>query len=307
MMPRMPDTYPPEHNIRVGTLCNKAEKSPAYLRHIAKLGFESFQLNFHKRMPEGLDLRRLITESRDAIADADSDAVISSVGIFGNPIQDEVQRAQLEDAIDAAGELGVPIVASFAGALDGEPVEAAIKPWADTWRELVKRADAAGVTLAFENCPMGSSWEAARFNIGFCPRAWTMMFNEIDSPRLGLEWEPAHQMRQLIDPIPQLRQWVHKVVHVHGKDATVEWDTIRRDGIIARHDATYDRHPGFGDTNWTDVISILRQAGFAGSIDLEGWHDSIYRKRLELTGQVAAMEHLKRCRGGRYIAEPVLD
>ena len=299
----MPTPYPPEHDIRIGTLCNRLDRSPEYLRHIAPLGFESFQLNFHKRMPEGLDLRRLIERSREAIAAADSHAIISSVGIFGNPIQDDVQRGQLEQAIEVCGELGVPIVASFAGALDGEPVEAAIKPWADTWRELLRRAQGSGVTLAIENCPMGSTWQAARFNIGFCPGAWELMFNEIDSPDLGLEWEPAHQMRQLIDPIPQLRQWVHKVVHLHGKDATIEWDTLRRDGLLAAGRPIYDRHPGLGDANWTDILSILRQARWTGSIDIEGWHDPIYRKDLELTGQVAALHHLQRCRGGSFVPD----
>ena len=33
-------------------------------------------------------------------------------------------------------------------------------------------------------------------------------------------------MCQLIDPIPQLRKWVDKIFHVHGKDATIAWDAV---------------------------------------------------------------------------------
>ena len=30
---------------------------------------------------------------------------------------------------------------------------------------------------------------------------------------------------------------------------------------------------------------------------IEGWHDPAYREELEMTGQVAGMKYLKRCRG----------
>ena len=61
------------------------------------------------------------------------------------------------------------------------------------------------------------------------------------------------------------------------------------------------RTPGFGDSNWTDVISELRLAGYTGSIDIEGWHDPVYRDALEMTGQVRALNYLKDCRGGEFV------
>ena len=61
---------------------------------------------------------------------------------------------------------------------------------------------------------------------------------------------------------------------------------------------------GFGDTNWTDVISELRLAGWSGSIDIEGWHDPVYRDALEMTGQVHGLNYLKTCRGGDFVADP---
>ncbi|MCE2939787.1 MAG: hypothetical protein LW819_10890, partial [Fimbriimonadaceae bacterium] len=64
------------------------------------------------------------------------------------------------------------------------------------------------------------------------------------------------------------------------------------------------RTPGFGDTNWTDVISILRKHGWRGSIDIEGWHDPVYRDDLEMTGQVHALNYLKACRGGAFVPNP---
>ena len=44
---------------------------------------------------------------------------------------------------------------------------------------------------------------------------------------------------------------------------------------------------------------------YKGSIDIEGWHDPVYRRELEMTGQVHALHYLKRCRGGDYVENPV--
>lgn len=65
------------------------------------------------------------------------------------------------------------------------------------------------------------------------------------------------------------------------------------------------RTPGFGDCNWTDIITILRMGGFTGSIDVEGWHDPVYKDELEMTGQVHVLNYLKQCRGGQYVPNPV--
>lgn len=132
------------------------------------------------------------------------------------------------------------------------------------------------------------------------------MFEAIDSPALGLQWEPCHQMVSLIDPIPQLRQWAAagKIFNVHGKDATVAWDVVRTYGIRGGRTYVWHRTPGFGDSNWTDIISILRMNGYRGSIDIEGWHDPVYAQELEMTGQVHALNYLKNCRGGAFVPNP---
>ena len=123
---------------------------------------------------------------------------------------------------------------------------------------------------------------------------------------IGLEWEPCHQLGQLIDPIAQLRQWVGKVFHVHGKDGSVYRDVIARDGLLGPLPYCQHRHPGFGDTNWADIISILRAGGYQSTIDIEGWHDPVYRDDLEMTGQVHALRYLQQCRGGHYVPNPVV-
>ncbi len=45
-----------------------------------------------------------------------------------------------------------------------------------------------------------------------------------------------------------------------------------------------------------DIRLGIPPGGFEGSIDIEGYHDPVYRGELEMTGQVAGLNYLKRCR-----------
>ena len=47
----------------------------------------------------------------------------------------------------------------------------------------------------------------------------------------------------------------------------------------------------------------IRLGGYQGAIDIEGWHDPVYRGELEMTGQVAGLNYLKRCRTA-YVPNP---
>ncbi len=286
-------------DIRIGTLA-PMNKGAAYLKEILPHGFESFSVTCWQHIG-AVDVERTAKEMVEAIGDR---AVISSVGVYGNILQDEVSARDFGRLIDAAHLFKCNLVTGFAGAIEGKPLPESLNQFKKVWGELARRAEAKGVRIAFENCDMGGWWHDVRWNIAHSPTAWDMLFEAVPSPALGLEWEPCHQMVSLIDPLPQLRKWVKKVFHVHGKDATVAWDVIRTSGIRGGQPYVWHRTPGFGDTNWTDVISILRMGGFKGSIDIEGWHDPVYHENLEMTGQVHALNYLKNCRGGPFVSNP---
>lgn len=296
--------------IRIGTLVsgNPAAGNPTaagYIKQILPHGFESFSITFWQKLGEA-DLARLAGEVREVLSA--SGAVISSLAMFGNPLGDEELDQQTREGwskcIDACKLFGCDIVAGFAGRVRGKPIDESMDRYREVFEPLAKRAADQGVRLAFENCEMGGNWKSGDWNIAQTPLAWEMMFNALPVDNIGLEWEPCHQMVKLIDPLPQLRKYVKKVFHVHGKDATVQWDVIREHGISGPKRFAYHRTPGFGDSNWTDIISELRMGGFAGCIDIEGWHDPVYRGDLEMTGQVHALNYLKRCRGGNFVPNP---
>lgn len=314
-------TYANHQDIRIGTLVNRGMGSGEYIRQILPQGFESFSITFWQTT-KGIDFPKLADEV-DAALDG-SGAIISSIGIFGNPLENQPLDIEtlegFKQCIDNAHLFGCDIVAGFTGRLRGLPIHKSLPRYKEVWSELAARAADKGVRIAFENCDMGGTWQSGDWNIAHNPVAWEMMFNEVQADNIGLEWEPCHQMVSLIDPMPQLREWVGKMFHIHGKDATIHWDVVRKYGVhSAVHEDialgsveqfappfAYHRTPGFGDSNWTDIISELRKGGFKGCIDIEGWHDPVYKDELEMTGQVHALNYLKKCRGGSFAPNPTV-
>lgn len=286
-------------DIRIGTLVPLKE-SVSYIPQIHGHGFESYQLNSWAELPF-TNFDEHAAQVRDIIGDQ---AVISSLGMFGNPLTNDTTREAFATLLRNARKYGAELVCGFTGALEDRPVDENMDRFREVWGELTRIAEGEGVRIAFENCDMGGTWMHPKWNIAHAPRAWRMMFDAVPSEAMGLEWEPCHQMVSLVDPLPQLNEWVGKIFHLHGKDAQIDWNKIKRDGIRCGEYIVIHRTPGFGDTNWTDVISILRKHGWRGSVDIEGWHDPVYRDDLEMTGQVHALNYLKACRGGAFVPNP---
>ena len=294
------------NTIRIGTMVRANDSNPAAtVRQILPLGFESIEPFFWQTVNK--DLPRLAGELKEAIGDAD--VTVSTLGMFGNPLEgDELDRATLDGwkaLIDHAHLFGATTVSGFTGRVRGKSIEDSLPRFTQVWGELARRAADKGVRLAFENCAMDGNWASGDWNIAHNPDAWELMFNALPMDNVGLEWEPCHQLVYLIDPLPQVRKWGNKFFHVHGKDATVRWDVVREHGVHGRHPCVQMRTPGFGDTDWTRVISELRLVGYQGSIDIEGWHDPVYRNALEMTGQVRSLNYLKEARGGAaFVPDP---
>mgnify|MGYP000937127659 FL=1 len=291
--------------LRIGTLVG-GKDAVRVIPQLIPYGFESFSITFWQTTG-GIDLEDVAKKVGDVLAG--HDVIISCLSLFGNPLMGEGESsdalASWERLIDSAHLFGTDLVTGFTGRIVDRPIDESIPRFKEVFGELARRAADKGVRLAFENCNMGGDWQRGDWNIAHNPLAWEMMFDALPLDNLGLEWEPCHQMVQLIDPIPQLRKWANKIFHVHGKDATIAWDIIRECGIGGPEPFVWHRTPGFGDSNWTDIISILRYSKYEGTIDIEGYHDPVYCGELEMTGQVRGLQYLKQCRGGEYVANPV--
>jgi sugar phosphate isomerase/epimerase len=214
-------------------------------------------------------------------------------------------RKRVRGSIQLARRLGVKTVAGFAGRITGKRIEESLPKFTQIWSAHAEYAEAHGVKIAIENCPMGWHHLPGQDGINFLstPDMWRRGFEAVPSPALGLEWDPSHLVCQFVDPVANLREFGSKVHHVHAKDAHINRDMLLREGVWAYHVAEHCM-PGFGDTNWPLVIKELQRQGYHGDLNIEGWHDDVYRDldhgpKLEDKGLLVALHTLAPYLDGR--------
>lgn len=278
-------------DIAIGTLI-PAHDAPAMIPQLNPHGFETYELNFSKKRPLDTDMPALIQQVTEVL----DGRAVSALSYYANPLADSRDAEEIACLIESAPKFGCSTLGVFAGGIPEKTIPQQIPDFKAVWGPLADYAASRGVKIGFEGC--GRGWNGGSTNIAYCAEAWELMFDAVPSDALGLEWEPCHALEALGDPIVQLRKWAKKVVHLHGKDGTIAWDVVREFGINGVHPYVWDRTPGFGDTNWADVFTILLQNGFSGACDIEGYHDPVHYWDMEWTAQETAVEYLKRCRGG---------
>jgi sugar phosphate isomerase/epimerase len=219
-------------NILIGTMYLADKDCITNLRKLIDLGFESFNLFYWQKF-NGVEPEKLAEEVFPIVQAAG--VKISAISLFGNPLLDneegENTRSDFIRLIDSAKDFGCDIVSGFTGRLIDVPIPENIERFKAVWTPLAERAADKGVRIAWENCHMGGNWLTGDWNIAHNPDAWELMFDALPMDNVGLEWEPCHQLIQLIQPLPQIREWKKRLFHIHGKDATVRWDLISRHGI----------------------------------------------------------------------------
>ena len=128
-------------DIRIGTLVNAGMKSPEYIRQILPHGFESFSLTFWQSC-EDIDFKKLAREV-NAVLDG-TGAVISSLGIFGNPLEKQALDKETlkgwRKCIDNAHLFGCDIVSGFTGRVRGKRIDESLPAFKKVWTPLAKRA-----------------------------------------------------------------------------------------------------------------------------------------------------------------------
>lgn len=138
-----PSKYPPmtSPDIRIGTLAGKGPQSAAYIQAILPHGFESFQISFWQNL-QGAELKRLAAETQTVLAG--SGAVVSSLGVFGNPLGTEAIDAETRStwaaAIDHAHDFGCDLVCGFTGRVVGKSIPESLPRFREVFGPLAKRA-----------------------------------------------------------------------------------------------------------------------------------------------------------------------
>jgi sugar phosphate isomerase/epimerase len=271
--------------IKLGAVLCADEVSSASLKTLSSLGFETINIAFW----QSLEPSDLFTLSETVAA---SSLEVSALSIFGNTLMHPDTLSGWEALITQSSLFGSPFVTGFAGRVKGRSVEDSLEQWKTTFSSLLDLAykhDCRG--LLFENCRMGDLWKRGNWNIAINGDAWALMFSALDDSKLGLQWEPCHQVEAFLDPLVQLKEWLPKIKHVHGKDALIDWELLKRIGLYAPDKAISSTLPGEGQSDWESIIKILKDSGYDGCIDIETKNQKFFPN---LEEKICSLDYLKK-------------
>jgi sugar phosphate isomerase/epimerase len=107
------------------------------------------------------------------------------------------------------------------------------------------------------------------------------MFEEIESPNFGLNYDPSHMIWQGMDYIKPLIEFREKLFHIHIKDAKVLKEKLDNVGTMATPlEYHVPKLPGLGDVDWGLFFCYLTESGYDGPVCIEV-EDRAYEGSLE--------------------------
>lgn len=207
---------------------------------------------------------------------AEAGVEISGLGYYPNPLHGESDHREevirhLMKVITAAKVMGVPVVNTFIG---GDRTLTVDQNWTRAqilFAPIVAHAQASGVRLCFENCPMIFSYDEwpGGHNIAYSPKIWRRVFEEWGDA-VGMNFDPSHLIWQFIDQTRFIKEFGRQFAHVHAKDLMVDRDGLYENGILsAGMGWQIPRLCGLGDVDWSDFFSGLYHVGYDGPVIIE--------------------------------------
>lgn len=213
---------------------------------------------------------------------------ISGLGYYPNCLDHNLEQAEkscehLKRVIVAAPRLGIHQVNTFIGRDHTKSVDDNWPRMLSTWKPIVDLAEKHGVRIGIENCPMiftADEWPGGK-NLASSPAIWRRLFADIDSPNLGLNYDPSHLVFQHMDYLTPMRQFIDRIFHVHAKDVRLDQHLVNEHGIFAHPNLYhFPKLPGLGDVQWGKFFSVLSDAGYRGPVCVEV-EDRAYEGSLE--------------------------
>ena len=223
---------------------------------------------------------------------------ISGLGYYPNalsPDADEAQTAidQIRLVIAACAKLGISTMNTFIGRDWTKSVDDNLVTFATVWKPIVAFAEEQGVRVGIENCPMlfsNDEWPGGK-NLAHSPAIWRRMFDAIPSDCFGLNYDPSHPVWLQMDYLKPMRDFSHKLFHVHAKDVRVDQHLLDELGILAHpNDYHTPKLPGMGDVDWGKFFSVLTDTGYDGPVCVEV-EDRAYEDSLENRKRALVQSH----------------
>jgi len=101
----------------------------------------------------------------------------------------------------------------------------------------------------------------------------------VESPAIGINFDPSHLIRLGIDPLRFVREFAPRIVHVHAKDTVLDPEGLYQHGNLqpatvgtpnkwGGHHWRYTI-PGHGVAPWPELFAALHDAGYRGGVSVE--------------------------------------
>jgi sugar phosphate isomerase/epimerase len=170
-------------------------------------------------------------------------------------------QAHAKKTIDAARALNVDTVCMLAGMpVEGmTKIETIQKVLPKIFKPILTYARKKKVNIALENwfqmCLQGLD-------------TFECLYETIPDANFGLNYDPSHLYHQCIDHNLPVTMFKDRIFHTHAKDTLVIEAKRAHVGVYAGGWWRYVI-PGFGNINWGEYISHLRQNGYDGVLSIE--------------------------------------
>lgn len=254
------------------------------LARAERLGVRNLQLRIGPGFPISTDEDSLEEAERAAEELQRRGFRVVALGFYRNmldPGHRAAEGARILNVLRMTAEVfHCPVMGVFAGRNPERSIEDNLAEFRAAWRGPAARAEELGVRIAFENCTMFRDYPIRGINMSHTPAAYEIMFEALPSPALGIEFDPSHCLKQLIDPIPFLRQFPGRVFHFHAKDHERLPAEQQRHGVFDAR-ASRDRFPTFGQIDFATILRALVEIGYTGPITIEAPRDPVFASEEE--------------------------
>jgi len=202
---------------------------------------------------------------------------ISGLGYYPNPLVKDAKERRvyinhIKKVIKAAAQLKIGTMNTFIGRDHLKSVDDNWPIFMKVWPGIIKYAEKNKVKVGIENCPMiftNDEWPGGK-NLGTTPEIWDKMYKAIPSKYFGLNYDPSHMIWQHMDYLAPMRNYSHKLLHVHAKDVRIDRHLLDRKGIMSPPNEWHTpKLPGLGDVEWGKFFSVLTSAGYDGPVCVE--------------------------------------
>lgn len=213
-------------------------------KYTALAGYDGIEISAIDRMSEHLVLDRWqeIAPEIKRLAQSYQLALLA----MEQPSRD---RDKMEKAMQAAVEIGIPIINCGPGGKTDDP--STLQQTLDELGELATMAERYGVTLCVK-----AHVGAAVYNT---PTTLAVM-QAINSPNFGIDMDPSHIYRANENPVEAIAAVISRVKHVHIRDCKGRQQGPGKPEMQAN---------GRGDIDLVGYIRVLHENGYTGPLNLE--------------------------------------